>query len=90
MTTEFNKDKGLERVKKMLTLANDAGATEGERDNALRMAHATLAKHNLTLSEAEAAGSTPEEKRCDGAIETRNMPWARRTAHGAPMPTRGG
>lgn len=82
MTTDFGKDKILERVRKMIALANDAGASEGERDNALRMAHATLAKYNLTLSEAEASGSTPEEKRIDSAIETRSMPWAIRTAHG--------
>ncbi len=45
----------LSRVRKMMNLANDAGATEGERDNALRMAHATLAKYNLELSDATLA-----------------------------------
>lgn len=44
----------LNRVKKMLNLANDAGATEGERDNALRMAYATLQKHNIELAAVEA------------------------------------
>lgn len=79
---EFDKDRVLERVKKMLTLANDSAASEGERDNAMRMAHATLAKYNLSLSEAEAAGTQAAEKRVDGAIETRNMPWTRRVSHG--------
>jgi hypothetical protein len=41
----------LEKVKKLLALANDKGATEGERDNALRMAHGMLAKHNLDMSD---------------------------------------
>lgn len=43
----------LDRVRKMLALANDRGASEGERDNALRMAHATLAKYNLDLAMVE-------------------------------------
>jgi len=44
----------LARVRKMMNLANDAGATAGERDNALRMAHATLAKYNLDIAQMEA------------------------------------
>jgi hypothetical protein len=73
----------LERVKKMLTLAADAGATEGERDNALRMAHSTLAKYNLTLAEAEATHpGQSNDPRVDQSIETRSRPWILRTAHG--------
>jgi len=76
-------DKILSKVRKMLALANDVNASEGERDNALRMAHNTLAKYNLSLSDAEAAGNTSEsEKRVDEFLETRNSPWMRRTAHG--------
>lgn len=41
----------LEKVKKLLALAGNAGATEGERDNALRMAHGLLAKHNLDMAD---------------------------------------
>lgn len=76
-----NMKKILLRVKKMMTLANDAGATEGERDNALRMAHATLAKHNLSMAEAEAAGATPEEERAtDKTLRTRHA-WTVRVAN---------
>lgn len=32
----------VEKVRKLLNLANDESASEGERDNALRMAHAFL------------------------------------------------
>lgn len=54
----------LARVRKMMALANDdAAASDGERDNALRMAHATLLKHNLTMAAAEEAGATAEEAR---------------------------
>lgn len=73
-------DRILARVRKMMALANDAGASEGERDNALRMAHATLAKHNLTIAMAEEAGANPE-KRDRATAESRNQPWARSVAH---------
>lgn len=73
------KDKVLSKVKKMLNLANDSGATEGERDNALRMAHAMLAKHNLSLGEAESHGGK-KENREHGTIETKSYPWMRRAA----------
>ena len=71
--------RALERVRKMLALAHDAAASEGERDNALRMAHATLAKHNLSLVDAE---TTTSERRVDLALETLCWPWMRTTAHG--------
>lgn len=80
---EFNREKILARVKKMMTLANDAAATEGERDNALRMAHATLAKYNLSMAEAERAGTKPEEKRTGSELVGQDYPWMRTTAHAA-------
>jgi len=46
-------DRIVGRIKKMLNLANDAAASEGERDNALRMAYATMAKHNIDMATAE-------------------------------------
>lgn len=52
--TEHDQDRILNRIKKMLALANDAGATEGERDNALRMAYATMAKHNFDMAQVDA------------------------------------
>jgi hypothetical protein len=57
----------LARVQKCLNLGNDAGATEGERDNAMRMAHAILAKYNLSLAEVGAHGDAQERKEADGA-----------------------
>lgn len=56
-------DKILDRVKKMLALANDAGATEGERDTAMRMAYNLLAKHNLTMADLPSdQSSEPREE----------------------------
>ena len=72
---ESDTERILARVAKMLALANDAGATEGERDNALRMAHATLAKYGLSLAEAEAKGSAPEAKRTRTNLKTRKEVW---------------
>lgn len=80
MEESFNKERILARVKKMMMLANDAAATEGERDNALRMAHATLAKYNLNMAQAEATGLTPEEQRTDSSIRLREYAWMRGVA----------
>lgn len=78
MTASTKKDVVLSRVRKMLALANDAAVSEGERDNALRMAHATLAKYNLSLSEAETAGADADESRVsDSAAETIGHAWLR-------------
>jgi len=67
------KDKVLARVRKMLALANNEAATEGERDNALRMAHAALAKYNLSLGDAE----IETEPRVEDSAQISPHPWAR-------------
>lgn len=75
-------DRIIERIKKMLALANDKGATEGERDNALRAAYATLAKYNLDLAKVESHKSA-KQKAADGEPRSVNearffgRPWAR-------------
>jgi len=51
---DFDRAKVLARLKKCLILANNEGATEGERDTAMKHAHAILAKYNLSIAEAEA------------------------------------
>lgn len=43
-------DRILERVRKLLAVAGDDRANEGERDNALRMANNLMAKHQLDAS----------------------------------------
>lgn len=79
MTIEdvVNKDKILERVQKMMRLANDSAASEGERDNALRMAHATLAKYNLHMAYEDVAKKPAGEKRVDGTVALREYAWMR-------------
>jgi len=78
---DFEKDKVLERVRKMLRLAaEDSGATEGERDNALRAAHATLAKYNLQMSDAAESSVTDEQRTGDPLFSRSTHPWERRVA----------
>jgi hypothetical protein len=72
---QTEKAKVLSRVRKMLNLANDAGASEGERDNAMRMAHATLAKYNMTITEAETSGANTDEPRGDLVDESVGHLW---------------
>lgn len=77
-----NHKKILARVQKMLNLGNNAGATEGERDNAMRMAHATLAKYNLSLTDvdeakAESKAKAAGEPREEHTTTFYGRPWAR-------------
>lgn len=76
MTAE--KEKVLSRIRKMLALANDAAASEGERDNALRMIQATLARHNLSMADAE---GTPEEERIELKEDAKAHNWQRQLAY---------
>lgn len=65
----------LDKVKKLLTLASNAGATEGERENALRMAHGLLAKHNLAMADFEQHEQMEGREEVTG--ETFGMQWCR-------------
>jgi hypothetical protein len=58
---ETQENKILARIRKMMALANDAAASEGERDNALRMSYNLLAKYNLSMVDVENA--VPQERR---------------------------
>jgi hypothetical protein len=44
-------EKILERVRKLLAMANDERGNEGERDNALRMANNLMAKYQLDMAD---------------------------------------
>ena len=68
-------EKILDKVKKLLALANNSAATDGERDNALRMAHGLLAKHNLSMEDAQEHEAM--EGREKQYIETFHMTWAK-------------
>jgi hypothetical protein len=70
-------DKIFERIKKMLALANDLAASEGERENALRMAYNTMAKYNLDMAAVEAHGKKAEEQRINFQNDSWSWLWAR-------------
>ena len=61
----MSEDKIIGRIQKMLALANDLAASEGERDNALRMAFATMAKYNIDQAQVDAATREKTEPRID-------------------------
>lgn len=73
----MSEERILDRIKKMLALANDLAATEGERDNALRMAYATMSKYNLTMAQIESHGHKVDEPRIDFRSDGWSWLWAK-------------
>lgn len=69
----MSEEKVIGRIKKMLALANDLAATEGERDNALRMAFATMAKYNIDMAKIDAFQHDRQEPRID--FESKGWSW---------------
>lgn len=69
-------DKIANRVKKLMALANDQAASDGERDNALRMAHATMLKYNLDQFDVDGKPAGPQEHRHERRVESYGRPWA--------------
>lgn len=70
-------EKIIARVQKLLNLANDDAASEGERENALRMAHATLLKHNIDMSQVDKFTRDKEDPREEMAVDGWNLVWCR-------------
>jgi hypothetical protein len=70
-------EKILDRVRKLLALANDDAATEGERDNALRMAHNTLMKYELSMEDVDQHQREKEDPRGRFDTEGWNLVWCR-------------
>lgn len=75
-TSNTVNEKVIEKVRKMLALANDTGASDGERDNALRMAYSTLTKYNLN----EADVLVKELRGVEELEDRTSSPWARTIA----------
>jgi hypothetical protein len=53
----------IDRVRKLLALASNAGATEGEASNAAAMAAALMEQHGLAAATVAAAGGSDDERR---------------------------
>lgn len=74
-------DKVLARIKKMLALANDAGATDGERETALAMAHKLMVKFNIDAAQVASLDDNKiEEGRGKDTFIWGKEMWALRTA----------
>lgn len=78
--SERSKEWVLERVRKLLNLGQNSGATEGERDNAMRMAHSLLAKYNLDMAELKLDTGEEAEDRKIIRSPFYGRPWARQVA----------
>ncbi len=68
-------EKIIDRVRKMLAIANDLAATEQERDTALQMAYRVLAHHNLSMVDLE---KDKQEPRKDYEFNGFSFPFARK------------
>lgn len=73
-----NKEKATDRIRKLLATANNAGATDGERDNAMSFAMKLMAAHNLEMANFTGDQSVPKEKRVKVEYESNPSPWTRR------------
>lgn len=71
-------NKIIDRLKKILAIANDAAATEGERDTALKMAYNLMERHNLSMADLP---EQAEEKREMADIIISVDKWGRTVAH---------
>ncbi len=63
--------KTLDKIRKLMNLAKDGGATEGEASVALEKAREIMAANNLTMAQLEAAGRDAGEgsKRLKGGVK---------------------
>lgn len=71
----MSEERVINKIQKLLAVANDGRGNETERDTALRQAHALLLKHNLDMEDIPAAQRT--EPRIVHAFQTWSQPWAR-------------
>lgn len=70
-----NKDKAIDRIKKLLAMGTDERSNEQERETSMRMALALLAKHNMDMSDV--ATEIEKEKRNKQELEQFPCPWRR-------------
>lgn len=65
----------IDKIRKTLAMAHGAGASDQERETALRMAHALLMKHNLTMADIDAKAA--DASRTVHEAQFFGRPWAR-------------
>lgn len=67
----------IDRIRKLLALANDGGATEHEATLAMSKAQETMAEYNLSMAALERAGGKGDERRKDTTDKNLMYPWKR-------------
>lgn len=75
----MNVEEVIAKVRKLINLGTNAGATEAERERAMTQAHKFLARHNLDMSMVEEQGEQTE-KRVDDIHTFVSVPWSRQLA----------
>ncbi len=70
----MSEEKIIDRIKKILAIANCAGATEAERDTAMKMAHNLMAKYNLSMASVT---KSKKEGREHKERQTGSYPWVK-------------
>ena len=73
----MSNDKILDRIRKLLAMANDERGNDNERETALRQAHAMLTKHGLELADVEAHEREKMDPRGCYDDEGWSMGWTR-------------
>ncbi|QBQ71163.1 hypothetical protein S0112_037 [Shewanella phage S0112] len=61
----MKEEKIIDKIKKLLAMANDERGNEHERDNALKRAHALIIKHGIDTAALEDAGAVKEPMNCE-------------------------
>lgn len=74
---EMSDEKILEKVRKLLAMANHENANETERDTAMRQAHALLTKHGLDMASVENHVREKVDPRGEFMHEDWSIPWTR-------------
>jgi hypothetical protein len=73
-------EKALDKIKKLLALANDERGNETERETALRQAYALMAKHNVDMATIESHDHKPSEPRINFENDSWSWTWAKQTS----------
>jgi hypothetical protein len=73
----MSEERILEKVRKLLAMANHENANETERDTALRQAHALLTKHGLDMVSVENHQREKVDPRGEFVHEDWSIPWTR-------------
>lgn len=74
-------DRVLDKIKKLLAMANDERGNDQERETAMRQAYSLLAKHSLDLESYDALQKEQFDPRVRHEVEGWSMGWSRQVHH---------